>query len=352
MNKRIEAVQRKMQDKGVSQIILSDLTSIKYLTGCIVPLTQFLLAMVINQEGKPILITFVTSFGKITDEVVHEKYLQHQDSVAFLAGFLTPNGVLAIDKKFGLGYFERLQACLDFTYIIDDMVDGQRLIKEEEEKNALRHASWIADQVMEEVRSKLVVGVSEDDIKYFVKKRVVELGAEGLSFDPTISFGPNTGAFKGPNRQLEPGDCVILDFGCRYNGYCSDTTRFYTFKSNLEAQAIYAVVHAAQQAAYRVIKPGVKIKEAALAARKVIVDSGYGNNSYYHLGHGVGLGIHELFYVSVTNEDLFQPGMCFSIEPGIYIPRKIGCRVEDLVLVTETGCEILNKTDKDNILLD
>jgi Xaa-Pro dipeptidase len=341
-----------MQENQIDQIILSDLTSIKYLTGCVIPLTQFLLALVINQVGKPTLITFVTNLGKVTDEVVHARYLQHQDSVEFLANYLSKDAKIAIDKKFSLGYFERLKNFVSFHYVVDSMVDSVRQIKDGEEQRRLRHASMIADQVMREVKEKLVIGISENDIRDYIKRRVVELGAEGLSFDPTIAFGVNTGVYRGPNRQLEDGDCVMLDFGCKYEGYCSDTTRFYTFKSNMEAQKMYQVVLAAQEAAYQIIKPGVKIKEAALAARKVIVDHGYGNNSYYHLGHGVGLGIHELFYVSVTNEEVFQEGMCFSVEPGIYIPRQIGCRVEDLVLVTKDGCEILNKTDKKMILLD
>lgn len=352
MNTRIQKVQQIMKERGINQIILSDLTSIKYLTGCVVPLTQFLLALVINEVGKPTLVTFVATLGKITDEVVHARYLQHQDSVEFLSNYLDRQGVIAIDKKFPLGYFERLKAFLSLNYCVDSIVDGVRMIKDGGEQAALKEASRIADNVMIDVKKALVVGVTQDQIKALIQERILFHGGEGLSFDPTIAFGPNTGTYKGPNRALEQGDCVILDFGCKYQGYCSDTTRFFTFKSNQEAIRLYEVVYAAMQAAYQVIKPGVKIKEAALAARKVIVDHGYGNNSYYHLGHGVGLGIHELFYVAVTNEDEFQPGMCFSIEPGIYIPRQIGCRVEDLVLVTKDGCEILNHTDKVNIFLD
>lgn len=341
-----------MIERGIDQIILSDLTSIRYLVDCVVPPMQFLAVVLINQEEKPLLITFAAALAKTSENVKPTYYLQHQDGVEFLASHIKKEGLVAIDKKFPFGYFERLKKQVNFNYIVDDIVDGVRVIKEEEEKEYLRKASSIADQVMVETKAKLKIGVKESEIKTFIEKRVFELGGEGLSFYPTIAFGSNTGRRRGDDRALEKGDNVLLDFGCKYNGYCSDITRIYTFRSNKEAEKLYRVVLEAQKAAYSIIKPNIKIKEAAKAARKVIEDSGYGANNHYHLGHGVGLGIHEIFYVSLTNEDVFKPGMCFSVEPGIYFPGIIGSRVEDLVLVTEDGVEILNKVDKEDIFLD
>ena len=144
-------------------------------------------------------------------------------------------------------------------------------------------------------------------------------------------------------KKLEPGDFVTMDFGCRYHGYCSDMTRtFFTGEPSEEERKVYELVRQAQAAAEALVKPGVRLCDIDAAARDLITEAGYGPYFNHRLGHFIGLEDHEAGDVSAVNEKVVAPGMCFSIEPGIYLPGKFGVRIEDLVLVTEDGCEVLN----------
>ena len=147
---------------------------------------------------------------------------------------------------------------------------------------------------------------------------------------------------------VEPGDCVLFDVGCIKDGYCSDMTRtFYYKEASEQHKLVYHTVRQANEAAIAKIKPGIPLCELDKTARDLITEAGYGPYFTHRLGHFIGLGEHEFGDVSSVNTDKAVPGMIFSIEPGIYLTGDTGVRVEDLVLVTETGCEVLNAAPKD-----
>ena len=146
---------------------------------------------------------------------------------------------------------------------------------------------------------------------------------------------------------LKEGDCVLFDMGCVKDRYCSDMTRTWFGAQPTEKQAaVHDLVRRANEAAEALIKPGVKLCDLDAAARDLITKAGYGEYFNHRLGHFIGQTDHEKGDVSAANTDTVKPGMIFSIEPGVYLPGKFGVRVEDLVIVTETGCEVLNHVDK------
>ncbi len=146
---------------------------------------------------------------------------------------------------------------------------------------------------------------------------------------------------------LKAGDCIVIDMGCRKNRYCSDMTRTYFCKEAApEFAAIHDLVRTANELAESMVRPGVPLCDLDKAARDHIAAAGYGEYFTHRLGHFIGQNDHEKGDVSSANHNLAKPGMIFSIEPGVYLPDKFGVRVEDLVLVTEDGCEVLNRVDK------
>lgn len=178
---------------------------------------------------------------------------------------------------------------------------------------------------------------------------VQDLGADGFSFEPLVAFGPNAAdPHHGPdNTVLKEGDVILFDVGCIKDGYCSDMTRSFYYRTITDThREVYETVRAANEAAIAKVKPGVPLCELDLTARNLITDKGYGPQFNHRLGHFIGLSCHEFGDVSSVNTRLAEPGMIFSIEPGIYLTGDTGVRIEDLVLVTETGCEVLNHYPK------
>ena len=192
--------------------------------------------------------------------------------------------------------------------------------------------------------------MTEQEIAAKLQYDMLRFGAMRMSFDPIVASGPNGSrphAIPGP-RKIQRGEFVTMDFGCVYGGYCSDMTRTFYFKEvSDEHRHIYETVRKANEAAIAKIKPGIPLCELDNTARKLITDEGYGPQFNHRLGHFIGLSEHEFGDVSSVNTDKAVPGMIFSIEPGIYLTDDTGVRVEDLVLVTEDGCEVLNHYPKE-----
>ena len=229
-----------------------------------------------------------------------------------------------------------------------------RRIKTAEEIALHRQAEHIGDIAFEEILKELKPGVTELEVAAKLEYIMKMNGADKLSFESIVASGVNSSKphAEPGHKKIESGDFVTMDFGCVYNGYCSDMTRTVVVgKASNKQKEIYNTVLAAQLAVLDMLKPGLKGKEYDKVARDVIYGAGYEGYFGHGLGHSVGLEIHENPRFSMTEEDIVEAGMIMTVEPGIYIPDFGGVRIEDMVVLTETGYENLTKSRKELIEL-
>lgn len=230
-----------------------------------------------------------------------------------------------------------------------------RKVKTPDEIEKIAAAAQIAVQALTDVIPKIRPGVSERDLAFELEYTMRTMGAEAVSFDPIVGSGPRGAqphAIPG-ERPVQIGDFIVIDMGCVYQGYCSDLTRtFVVGQPDAKHLEIYNTVLEAQLAALKALKPGMSGKEVDSVAREIIKAAGYDRNFGHGLGHGVGLEIHEAPRLSQFNEEPLAPGMVVTVEPGIYLPGWGGVRIEDLVVVTDTGCRILTNMPKDLIIIE
>lgn len=229
-----------------------------------------------------------------------------------------------------------------------------RMVKTEEELSALRIAEQIGVDAFLAVIPKIKEGVTENELAAELEYQMRRGGAEGTAFDTIVVSGKKTSMPHGrpDNKKLEYGDFITMDFGCKVKGYCSDMTRTLVLgKANEDQKKVYETVRLAQETGLEAICAGISGKEADNAARKVIEEAGFGKYFGHSLGHGVGLEIHELPNLSPMSEIVLKTGMVVTCEPGIYIPDFGGVRIEDMVCVTENGCENFTHLSKELIEL-
>lgn len=258
-----------------------------------------------------------------------------------------------VDDTMWARFTQDLRAVLpEATFgLASDVVAPLRLRKDEAELDALRRAGAVADRVVDEVRAlgDAAVGLTEVELAADIERRLVDAGGDGASFEVIVGSGPNGAKphHSHGDRVVEAGDPVVLDFGTRVDGYPSDQTRTVVFAGDPSEEFVdvHEVVCDAQKAAVDAVEPGVTAGTVDAAARDVIEAAGYGEQFIHRTGHGVGLDVHEEPYIVAGSDVELEPGMVFSVEPGVYLPGQFGVRIEDLVVVTEDGCERLNDTD-------
>ncbi|MFB6070298.1 MAG: M24 family metallopeptidase [Halanaeroarchaeum sp.] len=237
--------------------------------------------------------------------------------------------------------------------VADEVLSGLRIRKDETEIAALREASAIADDVVASLRSmgEEVVGTTETELARTIERRLGNAGGSEPAFDVIVGSGPNGAKphHRHGDRTIEAGDPVVLDFGTRVDHYPSDQTRTLVFGDDPpEGFAdVFDAVRTAQSAAVDAVEPGVTAGSIDEAARSVIEERGYGEQFVHRTGHGVGLEVHEEPYVVAGNDLELAPGMVFSVEPGVYLEGEFGVRIEDLVVVTDSGSSRLNRADRD-----
>lgn len=232
---------------------------------------------------------------------------------------------------------------------IDQTIKELRNIKNESEIEYIREAAKLADKCIEIGTEFLKVGVTEREVVNHIENEIKKFGVSEMSFDTMVLFGDHAASPHGTpgERKLVKDEYVLFDLGVIYNHYCSDMTRTVKFGTpSEEAQTIYNIVLEAETNAIEAIRAGVPLQDIDKIARDIISDAGYGDYFPHRLGHGLGLEEHEYQDVSSTNSNLLEAGMVITIEPGIYVPNVAGVRIEDDILVTENGYEILTHYDK------
>jgi Xaa-Pro aminopeptidase len=247
---------------------------------------------------------------------------------------------------------ELTEALADVATLVPapDLIDGLRILKDADELERLRASITLNDAAFAQVARDLRVGKRETDLAWEIEHYYRTHGAEDVSFEPITVGGPNTAIphAKPGERPIRADELVLFDIGAKLDGYCSDMTRTVCLdRVTPELERIWHVVLEAQETAEAAARPGMTGAEVDGVARDVIARAGYGEQFLHGLGHGIGLEIHEPPWITRgRGEMVLQPGMVFSIEPGIYLRGIGGVRIEDLVLLRDDGAEVLCATPK------
>lgn len=355
--KKLNRILESMKNHNIPQMIISDPTSIFYLTGKWIIPGERLLALYLNINGnhKIIINELFPQEEDLGIEIVW--YNDIQDGVEILSKFIEKDKAIGIDKTWPSKFLLRLQELGGGSKFVNGslIVDYVRMIKDEEEIALLKESSRRNDLVMEELIPWVGRGFTEKELNAKVREIYKKYGINQVSFDPITAYGKGAAD---PHHITDDskgkyGDCVVLDIGGIYKNYASDMTRTVFIGEISERQKeIYDIVLQANLRGISAAKPGNRMCDVDLAARGYIEEKGYGKYFTHRTGHSCGLEDHEFGDVSSINKDIIKPGQCFSIEPGIYLPQEeIGIRIEDLVIITENGCDVLNQYTKDIIIV-
>ena len=344
---RLARVRENLARRTIDQMLVVDPLSIWWLCGYYTEPYERFLALYVPAEGTPTLFAnrlFPDASGCGARVV---EFSDTDDPVPLVAQVTMRDRPLGVDKELAARWLVPLmEAGAASRFVLaSDAVDDARSIKDARERELMRAASRTNDEAMTWLVDQVRPGVTERQIADGLLGEYRRLGAQGHSFSPIVSFGDHAADphHEPDDTPFAPGDMVLFDVGCKRDWYCSDMTRtFFSAEPTEHQRAVYDAVRRANEEAEKVVRPGVTFAEIDLTARRVIEDAGWGPAFTHRLGHQIGLVDHEPGDVSSTHDEPVRPGQCFSIEPGIYLPGDMGVRIEDLVIVTEDGCEVLN----------
>ncbi|WCL53572.1 M24 family metallopeptidase [Gimibacter soli] len=349
---RLEKARTLTESLGADALLVHVGTAMRYFTGLTWEPSERLIALLLPVSGEPLIICPAFEEGSLSAELqVKAKLLlweEHEAPVTLLAGALAKLGVrrLAVDPLLSFANGEKLRAALPGLQLLDGApaIDGCRMIKSPAELALMQQAKSMTLEVHRRAARMLQPGITTTEVKRFINEAHRAIGSAGSTFC-IVQFGHATAYPHGlPGEQaLEEGQLVLIDTGCRVEGYHSDITRTYGFgKVSAEEEAIWTLEKEAQQAAFEAVKPGVACEDVDAAARRVLEKAGLGPDYRlpglpHRTGHGIGLAIHEPAYLVRGDKTPLAPGMCFSNEPMIVVPARFGVRLEDHFHVTETG---------------
>jgi Xaa-Pro aminopeptidase len=348
---RADKVVEQLRERELDALLVTGLVNVRWLTG----FTGSNAAVVVERDGG---LRFVTDFRYLTQSAaqVPEEFRREIGQQTLLEQVVDglPAGRVGFDDGLmSVAEHARLAELVgeDVELVgAGGLVEELRFVKEPAELDKLRAAARVADEAFEEVMAKGIVGRTERDVATDLEFAMRRRGASGASFPPIVAAGEH-----GALPHAEPRDVpipantlVVVDWGAQLDGYASDCTRTVATGEIADVErAIYDKVLEAQEAALAAVRPGPIGRDIDAVARAIIDAAGHAEHFGHGLGHGVGLEIHEGPRLSKQGEVALRPGMVVTVEPGIYVPGGVGVRIEDLVAVTEDGCEVLNGLPKD-----
>ncbi|MBI3128840.1 MAG: aminopeptidase P family protein [Candidatus Tectomicrobia bacterium] len=347
MRHRLARLRRAMRENQIPALAVLNLRNVRYLTG----FTGSAGACLVTGGGA----VFITDFryraqaARQVDSAF--RYAEHRGGLPGLAEEakrLRLKGLAFEENHLSYGDYRRLRKLARGVKLIPApaLVEELRLEKEAPEVSLLRKGAGINGGALAEALAAIRPGVREREIALALETAMRNLGASGPSFGTIVASGPRSALPHGvaSDRKVRRGDMITIDFGAVVEGYHADTTRVACLgRPSRKGEKIYNIVLEAQMAAVGAVAPGVSAAEVDAVARKIIQKAGYGEAFGHGTGHGVGLDIHEGPRVAPGSRDILKPGMVVTIEPGIYLPGWGGVRIEDMVLVTGKGREVLTR---------
>lgn len=344
MKVRIKAVRRRLKAKKISCLVVTKPANVTYTTGFSGDDSW---AVITNRSIY--LLTDSRYIEQAKGQCPYCRIIERAGAMAEAAAKLVKKlksvRTVTVEKSTSLADFEALKKNIKAQLkSADKIIESARTIKDSSEIAAIRAGARIAVKALKRTQRYIKPVITENELAGMLDFQIRKLGAIN-SFETIVAFGANSSRphHQPGARKLKKTDTVLIDFGVRYKNYCCDLTRcFAVGRATGFYEKVYDVVREAQAAALKTVKAGVEISRVDTAARKVI--GRYDLPVYGHgTGHGLGLEVHEEPIVSQRSRGKLKAGMVFTIEPGVYIPGKLGVRIEDDILVTETGCEVLSE---------
>ncbi|WP_125590623.1 M24 family metallopeptidase [Companilactobacillus jidongensis] len=366
MKKQLTELQNYLSQNGYDAAYVSNPTDINYFTGFYSEPEERILALLVFPDKDPFIFApqlEVEAAKKAGWDKDVFGYLDHENPFELMAGHIkdaagTPakwsieKDHLSVDK---LESIKSQFPDAEFPGNLSRYMENAKLIKTNEEIEKLKAAGAEADYAFEVAFNAIKAGRTEQEIVAEIEYAMMKKGVMHMSFDTIVQAGANAAnPHGGPEKNaLVPNELVLFDLGTIHEGYISDASRTVAFgKPDDKSLDIYKVDLEANLAAMDAAKPGITATELDKVARDVITNAGYGEYFIHRLGHGMGTSEHEFPSIMEGNDMVLKPGMCFSIEPGIYIPHVAGVRIEDCVYITEDGCEPFTHTSKDLKYID
>jgi Xaa-Pro aminopeptidase len=353
VSERGDRVAALLAERELDCLLVSDLMNVRWLTG----FTGSNGACVVSRDERLFFTDFryvdlagaqVTGFDRV--EVGREMLTGIAGRLAGRAGFDDAHLSVRAHAKLA----EKTADGVDLV-ASGGLVERLRAVKDAGELAAMRTAAEIADRAYEHIRDRGLSGRSERAVAVDLARFIEDAGAEGPSFPAIVAAGPNGArphAVPG-EAAIPPDTLVVVDMGARVDGYCSDCTRtFSTGSLGDDALEVYELVRRAQGAARDAVRAGAACREVDAVARDLIEGAGHGERFGHGLGHGVGLEVHEQPRLARTAEGALEVGNAVTVEPGVYLPDRFGVRIEDLVVVTEDGCDALTGFPKELVTVD
>ncbi|PLR86807.1 hypothetical protein CVD25_18015 [Bacillus canaveralius] len=356
---RIEGVRKVMEAKELDVCILTNRASLRYFTGLRMNTAAFSILLISQEEIEYVVarldlkraerdcwIKDIISFPEDTPDYLH-----------VLNDFFTQWNQIRVGVELPelnyetYHYLQEKLANARFTNIAEEM--GQlRTIKSDVEIKIIRKSTYIADMAMQEALKAAKPGMKEYEVTAIARYAMLKEGAENPSFEPFLASGENSWLPQrySSDKALKPYELNLMDMGGIYQGYCSDITRTFSVgETTPEQKRLFYDVLAVQQETIRSLRPGISAGEVDYIARQAIHELGYGEYFPHLTGHGLGIDIHEGPIIDKGRTDILQKNMVLTIEPGVYLPGVGAVRIEDMVLITEDGYEILTQTKRNLI---
>lgn len=291
------------------------------------------------REALPHFTIVITSYAALYENIVAVLKRLNAKHVGYEENYIT------------VGEFKAMKAALsDFTLKpAGAVMESVRAVKTEEELELIRNAENITQKALAKVVPLIKAGITEREVSAEIMFEMIRCGAQSLAFDNIVAFGENSAKphHQSGNKKLEKNDLILIDIGCKANGYCSDMTRTFTIgEPNPQLVSVHSIVAEAQNYALKNIKAGMTCHEADSLAREYLAANGYIKEFGHSLGHGVGINVHESPRVAQNCPQILEENMVISVEPGVYIEGLGGVRIEDLVIVKKDGVENLTPFDK------
>ncbi|WP_274655446.1 M24 family metallopeptidase [Paenibacillus humicola] len=352
MNERIRGLEAYMEREGLDAAVVTLPKHVYYLTGYLSDPHERFLGVALRRGEEPFLLVPELDAEAAQAASAVKTIYTHSDTgnpfeVLREALGTAAQGRIGIEKSsMTVERYERLTEALKAKSFaaVDDALRDMRAVKSADEIARMKHAVRLIEDVLRDTLPLVKPGVTEIELAAEIDYRMKKLGADGPSFPTTVLAGEKSALPHGSpgRRKIAAGELLLFDMGVYADGYASDITRTFAVEDISDTlKTVYHAVLEANRRGIGAVRAGVRIAEADRSARRVIEDAGYGAYFTHRLGHGLGLDVHEYPSVHGANEELLREGMAVTIEPGIYLPGAGGVRIEDDVIVTRDGAEVL-----------